>query len=263
MNYIVERKFGHFTPLEALNNVIEADGNHLVMAYGYIYSSEVIDDIFDTKIINFLKKSDNNKVSIFVGLFKKDKAEKLEELKRLEEHFENMLPKIWYEQGLSQKVSVFGIKNFHPKFSIMYNSTGGDQKAPVAALMGSSNMSYSAIGSKSRFELDILMLQEKEENQLLNSLSSTALKMLNASIKRQDVRLAERVKDNIHWRHVREEEVIAEIFRSEANRMREQEYYDNKYYTRSAFSPEDGVALHESDVEQGICSEYERSKTDS
>jgi hypothetical protein len=79
MNFVIEKNFGEKGPLDALSDVINSDGNHLIIAYGYVYKSNVTSSIFD-KIISFLEKNVQNRVSIFVGLlFDKDKADGLTE----------------------------------------------------------------------------------------------------------------------------------------------------------------------------------------
>jgi hypothetical protein len=256
MNHVVEKNFGEFSPLDALKQVVNSKGNHLIMAYGYITSSQTIVSIF-AEVFEFLKSCADNKVSIFVGVMfvsgeKGSLDEKISELDRV---FESLLPEKLYEDGLSDRISVFGIKNFHPKFSIMLNESDEEETTPVSALTGSSNLSYSALSSANRFELDILMIADQKFNTLLNSFSKTVLKMLEASIDNEDIRLGKKVGDRIYWNFVNKE-IMDEIWNEKIQR----EHHELKFYTNSAHSEEDGQELYESDVALGIRSEYERDE---
>jgi len=260
MNLIVAKEFGDIGPNEALTRVISANGNHLVMAYGYISESDTIIKQFD-EILTFLKKNRVNRVSIFIGLLCKPRMSIDEKITELEDVFKTLLPDSLYDQGVSERVSVYGIKNFHPKLSIMYKEKQKPKsRFPVAALFGSSNLSYSALEDESRYELDMFLSSDDEPDELLESLSRVTLKMLTKAYLGQDVRLASRIDERIHWKGVKMEQfaLLEEIAEEEAKEKQLQEFYELKYYTKSATSIEDGIALHTSDVEQEICSDLIR-----
>lgn len=260
MNFIVEKNFGDKSAIEAIDEVINSDGNHLIMAYGYIYESEVVKSVFQ-KIISFLEKSEQNRVSIFIGLFfdKKQPDGLSNKILDLDEMFKILLPDSLFSRGVSERIAVYGIKEFHAKFSIMYRKSK-EGRLPVAALTGSSNLTFSALKNDDRFELDVLMLNTELRNPLIESFSNTIIKMLKRAVQRQDSKLGEMVEERIHWKplSIKEIEIMDSIMADIASEKQKQEFYDLAYYTNSAESKEDGIAMHESDIALGISSEYEK-----
>lgn len=130
-----------------------------------------------------------------------------------------------------------------------------ENNRPSAAVTGSSNLTYPALGDTDRFEIDILMTNEFGSNELLESFAAIASKLLVKCIENQDIRLAQRIRNEIHWKpNIKESKKFVENLRAKLY----QEYDDIIYYTKSAISKADGIALYESDIELGIRAEDEK-----
>lgn len=249
---IVEKNFGDISYIDAISEVIHSDGNQLVLAYGYIRSSPMPVRVFG-EIKSFLEKSDDNQVLIIVGMFsqKKDSEESKLEIKELSNVFSNLLGDELYTKGISDRVSVAGLENFHSKYCFM-SKKNGESTRGISALIGSSNLSQPALGANNRCEMDLLIFQPDKEG-TIDRFVELAYHQIEDAFRRECSTLGEGVRKRIHLSPQLAEAVnIIDLVERE-KQLRE--FYDLKNYVESAASNEDAESLRDSDKQQGVASD--------
>ncbi|ENL1288379.1 hypothetical protein [Vibrio parahaemolyticus] len=173
----------------ALEQIFRSKGNYLILGYGYIGSQN---DAMDKKLNDLFcvinEELVNNKnlfVEIHLGLLvdwsKVDKSYISSNLcyKKKFAIFYNVfktqidskfkqLGEFNFEESVKRRIKVYGIPNFHAKYSLMVDNC--DSFSPISGMMGSSNLTKAALFDRGRLELDLYM-KGGESNELLNLFS--------------------------------------------------------------------------------------------
>ncbi|MFM0718238.1 hypothetical protein PQQ73_18055 [Paraburkholderia strydomiana] len=243
MDQIVS-KFGNFIRVdEAVNKVINAPGNLLTIGYGYITPSHTVNAVFKS-IFKWLAKDSGNFLEIFVGVIWNSKTPEAEHEseKKVKENFLNLLPSELYDAGFSDRIIVYAVNQFHPKFMLKSHETT-EENIPSMGILGSSNLSHTALQDDARIELDVLMESVGgQSNPLLDQFFSWVEKLKDTKLpeaERIDFRRS--VRDRLYYDPAHKEamQVLEEILVNE---------YD-PYFEEDA---EMAAALRQSDKAQGI-----------
>ena len=198
MNLIAAKAHASLTPSDAIGQILQGAGNHLVLGYGYISRSGPVPALFDM-IMSWLKADKNRLLSVYVGLIwdTRDPNSKAQAEVRVSETFEALLPGALYNEGIDDQIDVHAIYNFHPKFCLMWEWGNGNSPVPQAALVGSTNLSGTALQDPNRFELDVFMTGGSQ-NDLLVALSSWVQVMLDDAHKKELDKIGGEIRNRIY-----------------------------------------------------------------
>ena len=275
-----------------INEIINSQGNLLILGYGYIGNENTdkkgnpvkikpkLKELFDN-INKLLKVNVELRIEIHVGLFvsyddfslaykssfssmsKDMKREHFFELykKQIDTKFKlNQLAQFDFSDEVKDRIFLYGIPNFHAKYCLMvdyYNTF-----TPIAGVMGSSNLSASALSDKQRLELDLYM-SGSEDNELLYSFSKKIKSIRDKNVcgkfaswsfdrKEVDIYNSEEMKDFITREAETFERWVVEI-EQEADKQDkldlENNFEENLYISSSS---SEKIELNQSDLDQEI-----------
>ncbi len=239
MNRFITNINDGFNFSSALIDMIQKDGDHLILAYGYITNADAVKDIFK-EVDKFLTKSKRNRVSVYVGVLGGRGAA----IDTVNLRLDDLITESFLNKSMSNKFNIYGIENFHAKFGVMLR-----RNIPMSGLMGSSNLSNPALNNNNRCELDLYMEGGKENNLLIDfwEVNVAVLK----DLPRERFRLLQ-LNVNREIEILKVDDIL--------NSIKKEEGYLRKIYSDSASSIEEGFALYESDRDQGVFYEDPDSK---
>jgi hypothetical protein len=241
MNIVASRYNASIKPAGAITQILSCSGDHLILAYGYISSGGGIPAIFD-QLMTWLAGDKSRHLSVFVGVIYDSRKpdSQAEKEKEIRETFKKLLPESIYRSGVSERIDVHAVKNFHPKVCLLQNWGKKAVPFPVAAFIGSSNLSASALWGEDRFELDIFMTGGKT-NLLLVDLARWLNATICNALDKEIPKIGQEIEDRIFYRPA-----IQEAERE----LKEEEFEIRKKWKHEP--PDMAEALYESDRALGI-----------
>ena len=232
-------------PREALESLLTIGGDVLFLGYGYIGYRDAPVEYFE-RIVKWLAASHKRSVHIYVGILPDPKlAPNIGISKRVAEvttAFQILLKDEIYAKAPTDRIWVSAVAGMHCKFALCCSTDACQQLVPLAGMLGSSNLTQSALKSTRRLELDLFIAGA---DPLLQQFTAAIMEIIDEAEKLEVHSFGEDVRKRIYYAPaLREAEDDAK-----AEAMREITHYWNQGMSRV-----EREARMESDEQQEISS---------
>lgn len=247
---------------EALESLLDIDGDMLFLGYGYIGASGAPVDYLE-KVIKWLKKSEENSINIYVGIIPDPYISRNDGItnavKKVKSDFAKLFTRDLYETRVTGRIFVYASLGMHCKFALCCKSQGKNHPIPLSGVFGSSNLTTSALTMQNRFELDLFV---GSNDPLLKDLSSAIFEIiddiemlensLEKEIKESIWNIGEDIRERIYYTPAYDE--AKQELVEEAKQEFVEEAKARASYMYDGIGHKERKALIESDLEQGISS---------
>lgn len=244
--FCVKTNTGMQETLAAMEDLLSHQANLLILAYGYISSGDEVKS-YRNKLVEWLQKSEDRQLHIYVGVVASKPSEIEKKKAELQRYFEELLPEALYHEKVTKRIFVYAIYDFHCKFALAVNWVSETQSDAVAGIIGSSNLSNVALTGSTRFEFDLYIDQP---GPLLTDFVDRAYELLDLAEKASWNEFSHETRDRIFEspRSKEDWEAIEEARKDEL----EEELRNRESYLNDGMSEADRAAKIESDIAQGI-----------